>query len=139
MCIDVTMLVNILYAQRGLFCSTRESRSSTHARQCKSVTRSSTHAREDTRVPLRRRAWMEGGGDQRQRTLLRWPMDEEREDRRDLIIFTQCHLLREAYLCALCVYLVYVLVCLCGVSVCCPLLFSVAARALSVKRGHVGK
>ena len=56
----------------------------------------------------------------------------------DLIIFTQCYLLREAYLC---VYLVvvYVLVCLCGVSVCCPLLFSVAARALSVKRGHVGK
>ena len=102
------------------------------------VTRSTTHAREDDTDM--RFVWMDGGGETSRSTSVWCAMDEEREDRRDLIIFTQCYLLREAYLCPLCVYLVVVYTwSVCVVSVCCPLLFSVAARALSVKRVHVGK
>ena len=53
--------------------------------------------------------WMDGGWRQTSRStsayILR-AMYMGREDKCDLIIFTQCYLLREAYLCALCVYLV---------------------------------
>ena len=55
--------------------------------------------------------WMDGGWRQTSRStsayILR-AMYGEREDKCDLIIFTQCYLLREAYLCALCVYLVII-------------------------------
>ena len=112
------MLVNTCAARVSLSAILQHA-SSTHARQCMAVTRSSTHAREDD--TLRRRAWMDGGGETSRSTSVWCAMDEESEDRRDLIIFTQCYLLREAYLCALCVYLVVVytwsvcVVCLCVV------------------------
>ena len=80
------------------------SRSSTHARQC--VFR---HALLRMRASKAGASRADGGWRQTSRSesayILR-AMYGEREDKCDLIISTQCYLLREVYLCALCVYLV---------------------------------
>ena len=83
------------------------SRSSTHARQC--VFRHALLRMRASKAGASRADTSDGGWRQTSRSksayILR-AMYGETEDKCDLIIFTRCYLLREAYLCALCVYLV---------------------------------